>query len=86
VFELANMNTAISLPDPLFRAADRLAKRLGISRSELVQRALTLLIDEHESAIVTAALDGVYGRPDVPQGVDPVLMKLQLAAIKKDDW
>ncbi|HET9886858.1 MAG TPA: ChpI protein, partial [bacterium] len=31
------MKTAISIPDDLFRAAEAAAKRLGLSRSELVQ-------------------------------------------------
>ncbi|MEK7329802.1 MAG: ribbon-helix-helix protein, CopG family, partial [Candidatus Eisenbacteria bacterium] len=33
------MKTAISLPDSLFRSGDALAKRLGVSRSELFARA-----------------------------------------------
>ena len=80
------MKTAISLPDPLFRATDRLAKRLGISRSEVVQRALTLLIDKHKGADVTAALDEIYGRPDAPRGVDPVLLQMQLSSLPREEW
>lgn len=80
------MKTAITLPDPLFEAADRLAKRLGISRSELVQRALALMLAKHESADVTAALDEIYGRPDAPKGLDPALLQMQLASLPKADW
>ena len=83
---LGFMKTAISLPDPLFKAADRLAKRLGISRSELVQRALALMLDKHEGADVTAALNEIYGRPDAPKGIDPVLMEMQLGSLPKEDW
>jgi len=35
-----DMKTAISLPDPVFRSAEQLAARLGISRSELYCRAI----------------------------------------------
>ncbi|HEX5010879.1 MAG TPA: ribbon-helix-helix protein, CopG family [Planctomycetota bacterium] len=80
------MKTAISLPDPLFKAADRLARRLGISRSELFQRALSMLIEKHEGADVTAALNAVYRRPDVPRGIDPLLLEMQLASLPKEDW
>ena len=34
------MKTAISLPDDLFKSADALAGRLGVSRSQLYQEAL----------------------------------------------
>jgi len=34
------MKTAISLPDKLFESADALARRLGLSRSQLVATAL----------------------------------------------
>ena len=34
------MKTAISLPDPLFKSADALARRLGVSRSELFANAM----------------------------------------------
>ena len=80
------MKTAISLPDPLFKAADRLAKRLGINRSELVQRALALMLDKDEGADVTAALDKIYGRPDAPKGLDPALLPMQLASLPNEDW
>ena len=42
------MKTAISIPDPLFGAAERLAKHLGISRSQLYQRALQAFLQEQE--------------------------------------
>ena len=34
------METTISLPDALFNSGDTLAKRLGLIRSELYERAL----------------------------------------------
>lgn len=37
------MKTAISIPDKVFRSADALARRLGISRSELYTTAITEL-------------------------------------------
>lgn len=44
------MKTAISIPTPIFREAERAAKRLGVSRSEFftraVQRLLATLADD----------------------------------------
>ena len=34
------MKTAISIPDEVFRSAERLAQRLGVSRSELYAKAV----------------------------------------------
>lgn len=80
------MKTAISLPDPLFKAADRLAASLGISRSELVQRALRLLLEKHEGADVTAAIDSVCARVGAGAGLDQALARMQSAALPEDDW
>ena len=80
------MKIAISLPDPLFKAADRLARRLGISRSELIQRALHQLLERQEAATITAALNAVYAQPDAAAKIDPVLAALQDLALPKEDW
>ena len=76
------MKTAISLPDPLFKAVDRTAKRLGISRSELFARAVSSYLGRAEQ--VTAALDRVYGRDG--GAVDPELAKLQRRTLPQEDW
>ncbi len=80
------MKTAISIPDPLFNAAEELAKRLGISRSEVFQRAVRLFLREHGREGITEALNGVYASQDEGVGVDPVLEYLQGASISKEDW
>jgi len=80
------MKTAISIPDSLFSAADRLAKRLGISRSELFQRAMKEFLRENKSRGVTEALNQVYGEGREKAELDPVLAKLQAASIPKEDW
>lgn len=80
------MKTAISIPDPLFRAADRLAKRLGVSRSELYQLAVSRLLEDQDDEATTEALNKLYGRHPELARVDPILDQLQLATLAKDDW
>lgn len=80
------METAISLPGPLFEAAERLAKRMGISRSELFQRAVQAFLREHKDEGVTEALDQVYGHGSEEARLDPLLEQLQLASLSKDEW
>lgn len=80
-----DMKTAVSLPDPVFRSADRLAARLGVSRSELYCRAIKELLARHEDAAVTEQLDALYGAPDVSSSLDPELARLQLATLAGRD-
>lgn len=51
------MKTAISVPDEIFDRVERLAKRLGVSRSEFFARAAAYWADELESSDLTAAID-----------------------------
>ena len=80
------MKTAISLPDPLFLAAQRLARRLGLSRSALIQRALRELLDEAQQEGVTEALNKIYGSGRRAARVDPVLDALQRASLPEEEW
>lgn len=54
------MKIAVSIPDELFAAGDRLAARRGISRSELYATALAHELAGADDGDVTAALDAVY--------------------------
>jgi predicted transcriptional regulator len=80
------MKTAISIPDPLFNAVERLAKRLGISRSELFQRAVKEFLGNHKDKGVTEALNEVYGSDRVKAGLDPLLEHMQVASIREEEW
>ena len=54
------MKTAISIPDDIFAEAERLARRLKKSRSELYSRALREYVARHGSEHVTETLDKLY--------------------------
>ena len=58
------MKTAISIPDKVFRSADSLAKRLGVSRSQLYATAITEYLFRHQSRKVTERLDRIYEEED----------------------
>lgn len=52
------VKTAISIPDDVFAAAERLASQLGWSRSQLYSQAIADFLEkEAEDDPVTAALD-----------------------------
>ena len=79
------MKTAISLPDDLFEAAERVAERLGVSRSELYQKALAKFIESQNSAVITSKLDEVYSCEEKSR-LDPVLDGMQRASLVREDW
>lgn len=78
------MKTAISIPDPIFEEADQLAKRLGISRSELYASAIQAYVQTHRAEDITEALNRIYSEED--SSLDPVLAELQAKALSRGDW
>ena len=78
------MKTAVSLPNPLFEAADQLAKRLGVSRSELYARAIEEYLKSRRSEGVTEALNRVYR--EEPSSLDLVIAAIQAASLPRDEW
>jgi len=63
----------VSIPDALFHSAELASKQLGISRSELYQRALRAFADQLDEDSVSTALDTVYGSESDDSRLDPVL-------------
>ncbi len=54
------MKTAISIPDDVFRRAERLAKRRKLSRSELYTAALVRMLEGEPKDDVTRAYDSAF--------------------------
>ncbi len=78
------MKTAISIPDPLFAAAERMSKRLRISRSRLYAQAMEAYLRAHQGKGITEALDAVYRTED--SGLDPLLAAMQWASLAREEW
>ncbi|MBD0319819.1 MAG: hypothetical protein ICV87_05780 [Gemmatimonadetes bacterium] len=78
------MKTAISLPDELFSAADALAGRLGVSRSELYATAVAEFLAKHDPSEITARLDQVYDAQ--PSTLDPAFRRAQRRSIAQEAW
>jgi len=56
------VKTALSIPDPLFRAAERAAKRQKVSPSRFYARAVEAYLKTQQSKGVKEALDTVYAK------------------------
>ena len=79
------MKTAISLPDPVFEAAESLAKRLRVSRSQLYSQAIQRFLEDHRGRGVMELLDQVYGDTGEDSQFDPVLAELQREVLERDN-
>lgn len=79
------MKTAISIPDTIYESADKLARQLGTSRSELYTKAVSGYLEKHQNEKVTEKLNEIY---DIESSkLDPVLANLQTQTwIKNNPW
>ncbi|HEX7025616.1 MAG TPA: ribbon-helix-helix protein, CopG family [Gammaproteobacteria bacterium] len=78
------MKVAISIPDTIFEAAERLARRLGKSRSELYAEAVSEYLAEHRTDEVTEKLNAVYAGQS--SSLEPGLQKTQVDRLSEEDW
>lgn len=79
------MKTAISIPDNLFQAAEDLARRLGVSRSLLYQRAVEHYLRAQGHDVIRESLDAVYEEKDSGD-LDPAIEYLQSESIEGENW
>ena len=73
------MKANISIPNPIYEAAEQLAQSLGISLSELHTAALTAYVVTHQKGEVTEALNRVYETE--LSTLEPDLVQLQLVSV-----
>jgi metal-responsive CopG/Arc/MetJ family transcriptional regulator len=78
------MKTAVSIPDKVFRSADSLAKRLGVSRSNLYATALAEFLAQQQHLQVKERLDAVYGKQE--SAPDSGLVDLQVESLPPEEW
>ena len=79
------MKTAISIRDEIFEAAERTAKALGISRSELYTRAVGEFVERRSVEQVTERLNTVYGGDEAASALDEGLEALQFQSLPTED-
>ena len=78
------MKVAISLPDSLFEAAERLAKTLKKPRSQVYADAISEYVESHDKSAITEKLDAVYAKES--SSVDQALHRAQLEALGDEAW
>lgn len=80
------MKTAISIPDALFKEAETLAKKRGMSRSELYATAIAEYVKDERFLGVRERLDAVYGADPRKSELNAELAELQSHSLPRDKW
>lgn len=78
------MKVAISLPDPVFSAAEKLAHRMRVSRSQLYAQAIEEYLGKRQDSQITERLNALYASEQAT--VDPAIGAAQLGAIGHEAW
>jgi len=78
------VKTAISIPDPLFEAAEELASKLGVSRSKLYSIAIADYVSTHKTRETTERLDVLYSEES--SALDTALLRAQLTSLPDEEW
>ena len=78
------MKIAISVPNEVFERAERLAKRLEVSRSELYSRALREYLARHSPDELTQALNRVCEGLD--SGADEFVREASRRVLEGSEW
>ena len=78
------MKTAISIPDELFAEADRLAKRLKQSRSEIYRRAVAEYLARHAPDEITEAMNKVV--TEVAEPPDAFVAAASRGTLGRSEW
>ena len=78
------MKTAVSLPDDLFRTAEKAARKLRISRSQLYAMAISEFLERRRTRNITERLNKIYSKE--PSGLEPCLHSAQIRSLENEDW
>lgn len=80
------MKTAVSIPDPLFAEAEAEARKLGLSRSKLVQIALEDWLKARRDAELTAAINRAVERDGEPTPEDEAWLAHGREMLRRVQW
>ncbi len=78
------MKVTISVPEPLYDDAEKLAKRLGVTRSGLYCKALESYVREYRGEELTRRINEVCAEVDTSLPDD--LKQAAVATLKRVEW
>ena len=78
------LRTTISIPEDIYRDAEEVAKRLGMTRSQLYSKAVSDFLNRYRKDDMKAKLNEVHATWS--PCFDPVLATMQLASLPQEEW
>jgi metal-responsive CopG/Arc/MetJ family transcriptional regulator len=78
------MKTAISIPDAIFNEAERYARNIGMTRSQLFTIAVKSYVKTNQHNQITEDLNKIYGQEN--SEIDLELSKMQSFSLEKEVW
>ena len=81
---LKGVRTTVSIPDPLFEKAERLAKRTNRSRNQLYSEALNEYLARHAPDEIREAMDRVLAGID--DSSDPFVSTASRRVLEDSEW
>jgi hypothetical protein len=78
------VKVAVSVPEPVFEAAERVSRRLRIPRSQLYSRAIAAFVRAHSGEEITKALNAVYEKTS--SAPDPAWEGGALEVLRREKW
>lgn len=78
------MKTAISVPDAIFKKAERLARRLKKSRSQLYSEAVAEYVRRHDPDAITAQMNQVCENLDTSP--EPFVASASRRILEQSEW
>ena len=78
------MKIAVSVPDDVFEEAERLARRMKRSRSEVYSLALAEYVARHAPDRVTEAMNRVVA--EIAEPADPLVRAAARRVLKRTEW
>jgi metal-responsive CopG/Arc/MetJ family transcriptional regulator len=79
------MKTAVSIPDDVFQKAERLARRMKKSRSELFSNALAEYVARHAPDHVTEKMNQVCAEIGLDE-TDPFVSAASRRILERSEW
>ena len=78
------MKVAVSVPDRIFEAAERLAKQRSVPRSQIFAEALSAYVESRGAEAITSKLNEVYGKE--ASAINSGLAQAQLDSLSHETW
>ncbi|MBI4585964.1 MAG: hypothetical protein HY717_18290 [Planctomycetes bacterium] len=78
------MKTAISIPDALYKEAEKFARKKKISRSKLYCEAVSEFIFRHDPDAITDSMNKLCSQ--VNTRMDPAFKAASIRTLKNSEW